>query len=537
MVNQTVLIGLDGATFTILDPLMEEGIMPFLKEFVASGTRGELRSVVPPLTPPAWTSLVTGRSPGNHGVFDFFRPVSADSPYMQVTTSHDVHAETIWSIASRYGLKVASLNFPLMFPPPIINGYVVPGGWMPWRQLRLGCYPSDLYDRLKSLPGFNARELAMDPALEAKAIEGCSQDEYEDWIELHIRREQHWAEILRHLMAHDPCELTGILFDGVDKLQHLCWRFLDPACLSNSPSRWEQRIRELCLQYFRQLDELLAEVVAMSDRDANIAIVSDHGFGATMEVFYVNNWLQQHGYLTWADDQVFQEQQPEELGIRMVARYSYLVDRDRTTAYATTPSSNGIHIVMADGHHSPGVPGEDYHRFRDQLMTSLRRFNDRESSEPVVSRIWTREEAFAGPYQSFAPDLTLALRDGGQVSILPSDVPLKRRREPKGTHRPQGVFIAGGRGVRPGVILPQLSILDVAPVLLYCLGLPIPDDLEGHLPTGMFDQSMLRKQPVRNRRPTEPMEAAQGDAPESLTLSPEDEASIVERLRTLGYIE
>jgi len=516
---------------------MEQGIMPFLKDFVASGARAELRSVVPPLTPPAWTSLVTGRSPGNHGVFDFFRPVSPDSPYMQVTTSHDVHAETIWSIASRYDLRVTSLNFPLMFPPPHINGYVVPGGWMPWRQLRLGCYPSDLYDRLKSSPGFNARELAMDPSLEAKAIEGCDKDEYEDWINLHIRREQHWAEILRYLVKHEQCELTAVLFDGVDKLQHLCWRFLDPAFLNTLQSPQERHIRELCLQYFRQLDELLAEVVSISDRDANIVIASDHGFGATEAVFYVNSWLQQHGYLAWADDQAFQEQQPEELGFRMAARYSYLIDREHTTAYASSPSSNGIHIVTPDGQCSPEVPGEDYYHLRDRLMDSLRSFTDPEKGERVVSRIWTKEEAFAGPYQAFAPDLTLALRDGGQISILPSGVPLKRRIEPKGTHRPQGVFIAGGRGVRPGLVLPQLSILDVAPVLLHCLGLPIPADLEGHLPTEMFDESLLRKHSVRDHHPVEPSERAQEDTPEDAVLSPEDEAAVLERLRTLGYIE
>ncbi len=534
--NQTVLIGLDGATFTILDALMEEGVMPFLKEFVASGARAELRSVVPPITPPAWVSLTTGRSPGNHGVFDFFRPVSPASRHIQFTTSHDVHCETIWSIASRNGLKVISLDFPTMFPSPAINGYVVPGGWMPWRQLRLGCYPSDLYDRLKALPGFNARELAMDPAMEEKAIEGCRQDEYEDWIELHIRREQHWFEILRYLMEHDRCELTAILFDGVDKLQHLCWRFLDPACLGDSPTPWERHIRQQGLKYFRQLDQLLAEIVAMSDRDANIVIASDHGFGPTVEVFHVNTWLQQHGYLAWADTKASQQQQSEALGIAKLARHVYELDWNRTTAYAATPSSNGIHIVVADGENASGVPVKDYHRFRDQLVASLRGFTDGKN-DPVVSQIWTREEAFAGPYQGLAPDLTLALRDGGQVSILSSDAPLTRRQEAKGTHRPEGVFIAGGPGIRRGASLPQLSILDVTPVLLYCLGLPIPGDVEGNLPAELFDESTLRKVPVRDGEATQVGVAEQGDRDQEYTLSPEDEAEIARRLRALGYIE
>ena len=69
---KTLLIGLDGATFSILDPLVRDGVMPFLGRFMAQGVRGNLRSVIPPLTPPAWTSLMTGRSPGYPGDLRFF---------------------------------------------------------------------------------------------------------------------------------------------------------------------------------------------------------------------------------------------------------------------------------------------------------------------------------------------------------------------------------------------------------------------------------------------------------------------------------
>src|SRR5215471_12712600 len=228
MTVQVMLIGLDGATFSVLDPLMQDGVMPFLQSFVATGVRADLRSVIPALTPPAWTSLVTGRSPGHHGIFDFFCKESPASHRIRLSTSRDVQAETIWSIANRHGLRANVLNFPLMFPPPQVNGYVVPG-WMPWKQLRLGCSPAHLFDRLKGIPGFNARELAMDTNLEAKALEGCQPDEYKEWIELHIAREQQWLRVVQTLIHEDPCALTAVLFDGVDRVQHLCWRFIDPA--------------------------------------------------------------------------------------------------------------------------------------------------------------------------------------------------------------------------------------------------------------------------------------------------------------------
>ena len=90
MTNRVVLIGLDGGTFSTLDPLIDAGVMPFLKEFLASGVRGELLSITPPLTPPGWTSLVTGRTPGNHGIMDFFRFESPDSRYIRLQDSRDV---------------------------------------------------------------------------------------------------------------------------------------------------------------------------------------------------------------------------------------------------------------------------------------------------------------------------------------------------------------------------------------------------------------------------------------------------------------
>src|SRR4051812_17516050 len=120
---RVLLIGLDGATFSVLDPLMDQGVMPFLKKFLAEGVRAGLKTIVPALTPPAWTSLMTGHSPGHHGVFDFFRMESRDTWHIRFLTSHDVQSETIWSVASRNGLQVTSLNFPCMFPAPKISGY------------------------------------------------------------------------------------------------------------------------------------------------------------------------------------------------------------------------------------------------------------------------------------------------------------------------------------------------------------------------------------------------------------------------------
>src|SRR5215471_4257036 len=129
---QVLLIGLDGATFSILNILMEDGTMPFLKKFVARGVRAVLHSTPHPLTAQAWPSLMTGRSPGNHGVFDFVTVQhDGEQPSYTLCTSADLQSETIWSVVSRYGMRATCLNFPCTFPAPAINGFVVPG-YVPW---------------------------------------------------------------------------------------------------------------------------------------------------------------------------------------------------------------------------------------------------------------------------------------------------------------------------------------------------------------------------------------------------------------------
>ncbi len=460
---------------------------------------------------------------------------SRDSKHIRFADSRDVACETIWDAASANGMHVTALNFPLMFPAPPVEGFVVPG-WVPWRQLRLACRPVGLFDRLKELPDFNARELAMDIKLEEKATEGCADDDNAPWVEFHIRREQNWFEIARHLMTTEPCELTAVLFDGVDKLQHLCWPYID-CDESKWPGGWQQQTFELCRQYYRRLDRLISGLCALAGPDTTVLIASDHGFGPTSEVFHLNTWLERQGYLAWAareeNDHAVSEHSV--LGVGRVARHTYLLDWEKTTAYATTPTSNGVFIAVAENG-GPGLPREQYQGFRERLMTGLYAVRDG-AGQQVVSYIYTREEAFQGPYGEMSPDLTLALADGGLISILRSEAVITTRRNVAGTHRPVGVFMAKGPGIRQGVELPELSILDVAPTVLYGLGLDVPSDLEGRVPEAMFEGDWLRYRPVGVKARSSEAAKAREEAAAHPALDAQDEAVVVDRLRELGYID
>lgn len=530
--NRTLLIGLDGATFTILDPLMENGTMPFLKEFVKTGARAKLLSTANPLTPPAWISLMTGRNPGNHGVFDFIwaEERKADH-YFTLYNFRDIQCETIWSIVSRQNGRVCSLNFPMMSPPPAINGSVVPG-LVSWKHLRRNIHPAGLYEKLKGLAGFNAKELAWDFDMEKKAERGIAQEEYEHWVEFHIRREKLWFEIACYLMKSEPYDLMAILFDGPDKIMHMGYRFLDPKAFPASPTPWEEKIRGLCLEYFRALDGFLAEIVNLAEPDTRIFMASDHGFGPSWEVFRVNTWLHSKGYLTWKNLENLDDKSKESAQ-KVVDKHFVLLDWEKTTAYARTVTSNGIYIRVARNPDQSGVPLEQYESFRNRLMGELKEVRDPETGEPVIKRILTKKEAYPGENNEQAPDLTLVMRDHSFVSILNKTPIIYRRPSIEGTHYPNGIFLAKGPGIQKGLSARQMSIEDVTPCLLYSLGLDVPENFDGKLPSDVFEPSFINEHPCRIGAPTVPV----GSYGEKVNMGEQEKKEIFEQLKALGYLE
>jgi predicted AlkP superfamily phosphohydrolase/phosphomutase len=531
--RRVLLLGLDGATFDVLDPLMADGTMPFLRSLVAGGARAQLRSTHVPVTPQAWTAIATGRSPGHHGIFDFVRAREArGGMYFTLTNSRDIRAETLWAILTRLGRRSIVLNFPATFPPRPLAGAMVPG-FVPWRHLRRYCYPPGMYEQLTRLPGFSARDLAMDIDLERKSVQGLDPSEHESWLDLHRRRERQWHDVLAELMTTTPWDFAAIVFDGVDKLQHAFWSVLDPAHL-DAGDPVQGRTRERCLCYFRELDGHLAHLVGLAGPDTHVLAVSDHGFGPTDEIFYVNEWLHAQGFLHWADSGPVQD--TEDLTVERLKHHVTAVDWDRTLAYALTPSSNGIHIRVAEGSGDAGVKPGQYLGFRRELADALLEIEDPHTGEPVVTRVATREEAYPGPCMPEAPDLTLSLRDGGFVSVVRSPTWLRRRTNVQGTHRPDGIFAAYGPGVRAGTRLDRHSILDVAPTVLHLLGEEVPADFEGSVTVDALTPSFRRSHPVRTGDRTMPVEAFPENA-EAQPLNPEATRDVYARLQALGYLE
>jgi predicted AlkP superfamily phosphohydrolase/phosphomutase len=525
--ERTLFIGLDGATYDILDDLVRErpgrpAVMPFLGRLMDEGYRAVLESTALPLTPPAWVTILTGRNPGAHGVFDFmkFRD-SGNDIFFTLNEFRDIGVETVWSMMSRQDRSVVSLNFPMMAPPPPdINGSLVPG-FTSWKHLRRNMTPESLFERLKAMPDFNIRELAWDFDRENEIGLEMEDEHLARWIGYHLPREDQWCAIAGKLLAEDNPDFMAVMFDGVDKIQHQAWKYIDPELAPQYDDEMGRSLRKLCLDYYRRLDGYIEKLVTAAGNDARVFLASDHGFCATTEVVRINRYLHELGHLHW------KETADTEAGRRREESPFANLDWERTTAFCPTPSSNGVVIR--------NVPEAEYDGFRRKLIDDLLALRHPEDGGQVITRVLPREEAFPGASMTEAPDLTLTLRDSGFVSIKNLEPAVVDRNYPMGTHHLDGVFIAWGKGIARGTAETPLQAVDMTPTFLHSAGLPVPEDLEGTVPEDCFTAEALAERPVAAGPATLPV--AGDDEGKESSYSAEDEAAILDRLRMLGYME
>ena len=129
MSKKVLFIGLDGATFDVLDPLIDQGLMPRLKRFIDEGVRGLLETTIPPITPTAWVSWMTGKNPGKHGIFEFLlrREGSGELPDMPVS-SRSRDGLPFWDVLGQMGKQAIVTNVPCTYPPGVVNGVTFSAG-------------------------------------------------------------------------------------------------------------------------------------------------------------------------------------------------------------------------------------------------------------------------------------------------------------------------------------------------------------------------------------------------------------------------
>jgi predicted AlkP superfamily phosphohydrolase/phosphomutase len=534
--RRVLVIGLDGASFELLGPWMDEGLLPNLSALVARGVSGGLESVIPPLTPPAWTSAVTGVNPGRHGVLNFARP-RFGGQLVDFYSALDRRAPALWDYLGAVGKRSIVLHLPATHPPLALDGLLVAG--IPVTDLRTDCtYPKTLkQDLVDAIPGYklfpNTLRLREDRSLY-----------FRDTVDT---LKAHGEEAL-HLMRREPWDLFFTLWQVGDSLMHFFWRDMDGRTGN------EER-RHYIRDYYREVDVALGRVVEAAGPETHVVVMSDHGHTGVYGAVYVNKWLSDNKYLRIrvstrdAIEMIAKKIQrklgkkigfkkkydPEgdqglQIAARMLEKLEKGIDWANTLAHAEPP---GYIWINAKDRYPRGVvePGEEYLRVREEIKEGLEELVDPATGERVLDRIVTREEAFAGPGMVDAPDLVVTCKPGfiTDYAVRKNFVvgPSQGARF-SGYHVMRGMLAMAGPDVRSSETVEDARIVDIAPTVLHLLGLPAQPDHDGVVLEGALRPDALSTRPVR----VEPIAVnftppAEGDF---------ERSSIEQSLRDLGYM-
>lgn len=537
LVDRLLIIGLDGATFYVLDPLIDAGYMPNLQRFLAAGVCGTLYSTEPPITPAAWTTFMTGKGPGQHGILDFEKYDPAQHK-LTFNSTYQIGEKTLWELLSEKGLRVGSINVPMTYPPRPVNGFMISGFETPSIAAEF-TYPRELKEELfREIPNYNYRTNWQRSARGSGAV-------LAENLEYIATSFDQGLKLTRYCGDKFGWDVLMVVFKLVDNLQHKAWKYLDPRSKHRFPREAEQAAR-----VFSRLDQVLGELFHYADRQgATVLIMSDHGHGSLDGRAQPNRLLKQWGYLKlrspweqvgtraahWLHRLTKGKVTRFEQGVRGIER-ELAIDWTRTRACVVHAGIYGYLYVNLQGRGPFGVvPAAEYEALRDELIARLSavRVRDRDGREmPVFPHVHKTERLYRCSRESHPnlPDLLLIPQPGlAVVRKIRGWRPVRwcAPARLEGTHRIEGILALGGPKVRAGVRT-QANIVDIAPTVLATLGLRVPVDMEGRVITEAFVTA-----PVIEREP--PVRKIAEDQVEAYD---EAERRILEqRLSDLGYLE
>ncbi|HEY1197734.1 MAG TPA: alkaline phosphatase family protein [Thermoplasmata archaeon] len=481
-----LVLGLDGGTFDLLDPLMAAGELPFLKSLVHRGVRAPLRSVYPAKTIPAWYSFATGKDPGELGIFGFTEPDGGPGHSKLVQTFRP--AEAIWDTLSRVGVKVGVLNFPFRTAYPL-HGFVIPGMFTG----ALATYPVGLKDEIHETIGEEyPPELPV--YREAQRVE---------WIAAATKAVEQRGKVAATLAERHKPGFLFALFRETDRLEHQHW---------SEMSRPVSELPADLLQFWRTVDRSCEQVdraFRSGGGPAVTLVISDHGHGPIQSDFLTNRWLAEEKFLffrgrgdgsrrkllgrlmlhaqrnAWTRRamrplvEFVQDGRRAQLaeffgGGTSFEQFSERIDWERTVAFSY-PVPEGIYLNP----NNPNLTSERRDAIRTQIRQRLEAYPD------AHIEVLDPRTIYRGSNLSQAP--ALFIRVDSMCTEPRMDFaypnPLIRDRPDyfygSGTHRMNGILIGAGDGIRPGTTAGTLDLVDVAPTILDGMGYDAPTGMAG----------------------------------------------------------
>ncbi len=545
--RKVFVIGLDGATFDLIRPWAASGKLPTFKKLMDSGAWSELRSTMPPVTASAWSSFMTGKNPGAHGLFDFMQ--RRDNSYDLAPVSvRDRDGKAVWDLIGDTGKKVIVMNVPVTWPPQSVNGLLVTGMLTP-RNATEYTYPRELADELKSAIGDYV----------VYSDEVYSKGRGEIFMQALKHSANQRVRAAEYLTQKYPWDFFMLVFPETDTVSHGLWSSYDPSHHEHDPSE-AAKFRDGILTIYQLLDAHIARLIEKLDADTTVLLMSDHGHGPVRNFLYVNNYLAQRGYLKFKPNIASQlKRSAFQLGLTPRTVYRLLltvglgklrrtldkrrggrgllkrfflsftdVDWSCTRAYSIGYIGE-VHINLK-GREPQGIvnPGQEYERVRDDVINSLRELKSHDST-PLIEYIWKKEEIYRGAHLTEAPDILFLPHNLETIAFGDFEFGSNKVIEPSfgvsSSHRMNGIFVVSGAGVRNAGEFNGAQLIDLAPTILHLMGLPVPTDMDGRVLT----------EAIADTRAVEFSGTSEGSATTE-GYSEEEEQQVIERLQDLGYI-
>lgn len=428
--------------------------MPNLSRLMERGAYARLRSTTPPITVPAWTAMISGRDPGELGLYGF-RKREPDSYALTLASSSDVAVERVWDVLARRDLRSSLIAVPPSFPPFSVHGELVSCFLTPHAELG-HTYPAQLAGELA------ARFGPYIPDVEVRA-----RDRGGLFAKLSEMTRQHFA-IARHVWETRDPDFMMFVEIGPDRLHHAFYADIDESHPRHDP---RGPFRDLGHSYYALLDRELGSLLAQCDDETSVIVASDHGARPLRGAFRINEWLQQAGYLTLRHT-------PE----KPTPLTPELVDWSRTQAWAEGGYYARVFLNVRgrepQGVVAPAQASELCARLRDEL---------RAVSGPAGEAWYNRVERPQDLYRQVrgvAPDLLaiFAELDVRPIATVGTGALYAERDDRDAdhcNHDYDGIFVLSGAGVSVRGELPTCAIQDVGATVLGLFGVEQPSDWLG----------------------------------------------------------
>lgn len=506
--TRVLVVGWDGATWDLIDPLLAQGRLPNLARLLARGSQAVLDSTVVPISSAAWVGAATGRDPAHNGVYGFFEPIPGTYD-VTLISSRSNRAVPIWRTLGRRGGRSLVVGVPVTWPPEPIEGVLVSGMLAP--RDSVWTHPAALTERL--------RARGYQPDL------GIWREANELSVEILERQLAAKRELLLELVANEDWDLCFFVFKELDVLSHFAY---------------DGRTDGIVAWLLEALDRELGALVAAVGPSTRVLLVSDHGFGAYPTSFFTQRWLVEAGFSVEGTPLP----PPADLDSLPLAQRRALenqsamgsLDLARTRAFAGLAEGNfgGIRLNLKGREPEGALDPADAEAALVELERRLAELRVPDSERPLIVRTWRRGELYPGPYEDLISDLLFETDPAVAVRPVPHTAVFEAHEPRFPDHTRAGILAAAGPGISVVAERGQASILDVAPTVLHLMGHAVYDELEGRVLTELMDSPGDVR---RVREADETPRASERRWLQDTTWTDPQLAEVRERLKSTGYAE